>query len=85
MERKSACESNSLVLINGLLFFYFSRLLSRKSKFIFLPFTLKWLATLVALAIDFSLVFLHNFMFKVIHNTLINLISIISFNFTQES
>jgi hypothetical protein len=38
------------------------------------------LATLVPLAIDFSLVFLHDFMFKVSYNTSINSISTISTN-----
>jgi len=41
-----------------------------------LPISLpQWLATNDSLTIEFSLIFLYNFMFKAIYNTLINLIS----------
>jgi len=56
------------------------RLYQANQNFFSSHLTPKWLATLVPLAIDFSLVFLHDFMFKVSYNTSINSISTISTN-----
>jgi hypothetical protein len=81
------CNCWSPLLIVHIITTSHKDLSSKNSEFLFLPFNPHMVGHSCPLLIDFSLVFLHNFMFKETYNTSINLISTnsaIPLNFTQE-